>query len=290
MARIDNLDNFLTDVSTAIKNKLGDNTPIAASDFDTKISTIPTQGTYENKTITSDGTYTAGQGYDGLGQLTVNVIDSEYATNLAITEEILGVSDLPYIELEYIRSTNTQYINTQILAKSTCSVDMCFKYDASGAEEYLFGGRDSYTSAVFQFDYANGGSNRFNYGWGVEHKYIIDKSKYNQKKLRLVTDGPQITISNYDTETVMDQRSFENATFSSRFPICLFALNDGGATSYRTSVELYYFKLYDNGILVRDFIPVKRREDNVICLYDKVSEAFFTNQGTGVFIAGPEKS
>lgn len=41
MARTDTLTNFLSDVSTSIKNKLGDNTPIQANQFDTKISSIP---------------------------------------------------------------------------------------------------------------------------------------------------------------------------------------------------------------------------------------------------------
>lgn len=41
MARTDSLTNFLSDVSTSIKNKLGDNTPIQANQFDTKISNIP---------------------------------------------------------------------------------------------------------------------------------------------------------------------------------------------------------------------------------------------------------
>lgn len=42
MARTDNLTNFLTDVSTAIKTKKGDNTPIKASNFDTEIANLPT--------------------------------------------------------------------------------------------------------------------------------------------------------------------------------------------------------------------------------------------------------
>jgi surface protein len=44
MARIDNLENFLTDVASAIKEKKGDNTPIPASNFDTEISDIPSVG------------------------------------------------------------------------------------------------------------------------------------------------------------------------------------------------------------------------------------------------------
>lgn len=77
MARINNLTNFLNDVATAIKTKLGDNTPIPASQFDTKIGEIETGGTYQSKTInvTTNGsqTITPDTGYDALSSVLINV-------------------------------------------------------------------------------------------------------------------------------------------------------------------------------------------------------------------------
>ena len=51
-------------------------------------------------------------------------------------------------------------------------------------------------------------------------------------------------------------------------------------------IKIYYFKIYDNDVLVRDFIPVL---DNygTPCMYDKVERKFYYNAGTGDFIAGP---
>lgn len=46
MARTDNLNNYLTDVATAIKNKKGDSTPINASNFDTEITNLPSGVSY----------------------------------------------------------------------------------------------------------------------------------------------------------------------------------------------------------------------------------------------------
>ena len=45
-------------------------------------------------------------------------------------------------------------------------------------------------------------------------------------------------------------------------------------------------KIYENDVLVRDFIPVKRKLDDEICMYDKVTKTFFTNGGSGTFKAG----
>ena len=46
----------------------------------------------------------------------------------------------------------------------------------------------------------------------------------------------------------------------------------------------------DNNLQMKimDLIPVKRKSDNKICMYDKISENFILNAGTGEFIAGPE--
>lgn len=42
------------------------------------------------------------------------------------------------------------------------------------------------------------------------------------------------------------------------------------------------------GVMIADYIPAKRNSDNVLGMYDTVSGTFFTNQGTGEFIAGPD--
>ena len=55
---------------------------------------------------------------------------------------------------------------------------------------------------------------------------------------------------------------------------------------YPFAGKLYYFKAYQNDIIVRDFIPARRNSDDVIGMYDTVSGQFFTNSGTGNF-AGP---
>ena len=126
MARTNNLTNFLTDVSSAIKQKTGDNTPIPASEFDTEILSIETGGNYQsksisittngnynllpdqefdalsnvnisvsvspilqNKTIRENGSYSADSGYDGLGTVIVNVPSGSEDIKLFETEQAM---------------------------------------------------------------------------------------------------------------------------------------------------------------------------------------------------------
>ena len=50
-------------------------------------------------------------------------------------------------------------------------------------------------------------------------------------------------------------------------------------------MKLYYLEIYDNGLLVRSFVPCIRDEDGTIGLYDVVNNKFYTNQGTGSFMS-----
>jgi hypothetical protein len=56
-------------------------------------------------------------------------------------------------------------------------------------------------------------------------------------------------------------------------------------------MRLYRGKIYDNtNHLMRDFIPARRKSDNVLGLYDIITNTFYINSGTGTFVAGPNLS
>ena len=49
------------------------------------------------------------------------------------------------------------------------------------------------------------------------------------------------------------------------------------------AAKLYSCQIYDNGTLVRDYVPCMTA-DGEVGLYDVVTRMFFGNAGTGVFI------
>lgn len=69
--------------------------------------------------------------------------------------------------------------------------------------------------------------------------------------------------------------------------LILFARYDGSVIAFTRSCQLEYCKITDTstGTLLRDLIPVLD-ENNVACLYDKVSRNYFYNNGTGEFLYG----
>ena len=125
MARTNNLTNFLNDVSSAIKQKTGDSTPIPASEFDTEILSIETAGTYQSKSITidSNGTQviTPDENYDAIEQLviTVNVPVSQLQSKAVTITSNGNISVLPdtdyngMAQVDLTVSVPSQEINNQ---------------------------------------------------------------------------------------------------------------------------------------------------------------------------------
>lgn len=77
MARVNTLNDFLTDVASAIKTKKGSEVAIPAASFDTEILALPSQGTYEQRVlnISKNGTQTItpSAGFDAIDELELTV-------------------------------------------------------------------------------------------------------------------------------------------------------------------------------------------------------------------------
>ena len=79
--------------------------------------------------------------------------------------------------------------------------------------------------------------------------------------------------------------SFTYQAFTCPYTLTLFAIHR--STVFCGQQKVYSCKIYDNGTLIRDYVPCKNSA-GVVGLYDLVNDKFYTNSGTGDFIAGPE--
>ena len=188
-----------------------------------------------------------------------------------------GGGSLPagYTQVEYIQSTGTQYINTGFKPNQDTRIDAEIETTDTGIPYFFWGARTS--SETINFCLLRVGS-------GV-------RADYGESKLK-VTDTPSTgkvpisqnkNICTYGTKTVTNTAS----SFASQYPLYLFAANTGGTAGYFGRHKLYNCKIYDNGVLVRNFVPA-RNSSGALGLYDTVNSTFYTNAGTGTFTAGDE--
>ncbi len=185
-----------------------------------------------------------------------------------------------YTELEYLESTGTQYIDTGISLQSNNVVyDFTIIDNQRESNKSLFGSQTPYSGILNSFG-GNVTTKRLFAGStsGTNIGYTVSENKkhhiltLNNGSAELKTDGVVIGTATY-SGTVVNNKD-----------IYLFA-NNGASSSQYSSYKLFHFAIYDNNILVRNFIPAQ--QGTTVGLYDTVSGQFFTNAGTGDFVAGP---
>lgn len=181
-----------------------------------------------------------------------------------------------YTELEYIESTGGQYINTRFVPNQSTRLVMDIESESPIPECHVAGARATMNSREFillidaelkwRSDY---GSNQISLSTAPRSgRILIDKNQ------RSVTVGGVSA-----THTIQ--------TFSAQYPMYLLAVNTTGGPNTSAAVKLHSAQIYDNGTLVRDFVPVRRSSDSVVGLFDTVGQKLYTNAGFGSFTAGP---
>ena len=207
-----------------------------------------------------------------------------YAVEVGNTHTILPAG---YQRLEYIESTGTQAINTGFIpnAKSRIMMDceptsyaatFCFYCSRSVASATVADSNAMfYISNAYRRDYYGASANTSGC-YSSNERIIVDN---NQGILKI---GDKYTISNTTSSAV------------SPMPLVLLASAIASGSDVDTSsfgnfapLKLYSAKIYDDSVLVRDFIPCKTPSGD-IGLYDTITQSFYGNAGTGAFSAGPE--
>lgn len=195
-----------------------------------------------------------------------------------IFQFVLG-SKLPsgYTELEYIQSSGTQYIDTGF--KPNQDTRVVTKFDmlqTDTAWRKLWGS----ASGSYDLDFAlwNVGTTKLQSYYGTKTNNSVPITG-----MSLDVDANK-NIWKYSGETI----TFDKNNFTCAYSMYIFDVNKDNDPNYLPGMmKLYLFKIYDNDVLVRDFIPCKN-PSGTVGLYDSVNNQFYQNAGSGTFIAGPE--
>lgn len=179
---------------------------------------------------------------------------------------------LGYKKLDYIETTGTQYIDTGFIPDQDSRIVCEFMYfDGNG----IYGTRISTSSNNFAFRVA---SSKWQPGYLTLGNTGIasDTTKWH------VADQNK-NLFYFDNELAY---TFTYNTFKAPKSIVLGGINANNKMYYGKG-RYRSCKIYDNNILIRDFIPCKKPNGEV-GMYDLLNGCFYSNAGEDKFIAGKE--
>lgn len=216
-----------------------------------------------------------------------------------ITIPVTGISastfPSTYTPIEYINFTGTQYINTGVNQLNNPKVVVDFQQDPASAQQTsasLIGTRSSQSPDVGRFALyvGSGTADRFRMIYNASGTNTVAETAL----LNPSNTNRYIAEASYSGTTGTagidgDSKSFEQTipTIGSNFFIGNHSTANAVTANTYYKGKIFGAQIYKNNLLVRNFQPAKRNSDNVLGLFDKVTGAFYPNNGTGVFGAGP---
>lgn len=165
-------------------------------------------------------------------------------------------------------------------------------HEVNAGYGYLFGSEDSYASYYMRFN------NQTQYGSNLTGTNTYEAKAGGDTNKLALTEEAAVGFSMNTGIYASDRAGYSYATFTytnnlqteatpMRYPLYLFANNKMGSYADGIAgVGIYSCRIYYNNQLVRDMIPVQffdKIGDQVApenCLYDKVTQTFFTD-GSG---------
>lgn len=204
-------------------------------------------------------------------------------TNIEIKEngEVTAlILPIEYTQVEYLKSTGTQYIDTGYKGNNDFSWEVKVKFEYVGYESLEYFGMGSADDGNNRIEL--GGSNVHGKFWRDYGSLINDPTEMNKDEkihiFKYYGDG-NLEIDNIN--------QYENVTQQALNPttnIYIFKINNRLNNCVPTYV--YYNKIYQNNKIVRNMIPCYRKSDKKPGMYDLVTNVFYENAGTGEFLYG----
>lgn len=175
-----------------------------------------------------------------------------------------------YTKLEYIESTGTQYISTGITPTENTKV--VIEFNSSSSSGVVFGQDSGYKVNAFMF---------------AMTVVVFDSTKKDISISANAKHTVQVAPKAFKVDNGSSQYIYANKV-NAAYPMFLFGNNRKGKFSEGVAMKLYSFKVYENDVLIADYIPCK--QGNAVGLYDDVAGAMNLPLGTGDFTAGPSIS
>ena len=202
--------------------------------------------------------------------------------NLLFTTKKRGGIPSGWVEVEYIESTGTQYIDTGFLPGDNCGIRAKFMTMITNEDKIVVGCR----SSVNQRWWINIGRYYIYYGWGI-YKITTDLVKVGSVHecfLNYMNSQTYSTASGYEDSELFGKYEIAQSNRSAY----MFAANDAGNAGLLCKARMYYCEFTRGDGIEMSFVPVRNATTNEGAMCDILTGEIYHNAGTGSFVIGPD--
>lgn len=199
-----------------------------------------------------------------------------------------------YTRLDYIENTNGAHIDTGYYPTPNIDIEITYSWNSLTTQQRLFGNGDDNSNSSFILE------NYINSGGKMAYAYNNDTGNWVSTGVTAVTNQKvTIRINGYikryylrNMATNLEIKALPlngTATKNATTTLWLFDANrNNGQVASQTpgNFKFYGCIIYESGVLVKNYIPVKRNSDNKPGLYELVNNQFCTDPNNIDFVAG----
>ena len=198
--------------------------------------------------------------------------------------DLLPPVETPDAFVQYVESNGTQYVDTGIKGRCNTKADMTLQL-MKVADTTFLGARNDNGDTRFLLCHGNSQGRvcaaHVSFDWGNQY---LSTSHPDRLVGSIMHDGTTVTLSATLNGETSVSTSREQAALDTGLNMYMFAANMSGAATYKASIRCYATRIWQDGVLVRDFWPCVK--GGIAGLYDKVSGRIFHSGGEAL-AAGP---
>lgn len=197
---------------------------------------------------------------------------------------------LGFTELEYLESTGTQWIDTGYVLTG----DETLEFEAQCTDIIKSSSYDSFFTGCQNSNTDKGGfwvekylRNNGNWQWYVRYNslasvYTTQTGAGLNQRNKLSISSRSFKVDGIEILQPLDASTHQDTS------ITIFGRKQQSGIIAPSLWRCWYYRITKNNSVIKSYIPALRNSDGEIGMFDEVTGTFFTNQGTGKFVAGPK--
>ncbi len=226
-------------------------------------------------------------------------MDYKYPVTLARTlyyDYPLSVKDVTthlekngYTQIDYVESDGSQWIDLNYIPKGTTTIVSKFNIVDPLGYSYpaIFYSGETYSSEdTFGISFNNAGASRcFNVYRGSNYNIHLGEPNISLGDLCEVTLSP--TIAKVKDITTNSEYSVDISGSFTSGDRSLYLFKGNSTTTDLTNpiaIRSYGLKIYEDNVIIRNYMPVKRVSDDVCGLYDILNDVFYPSSSSSDLI------